>query len=203
MKTKMVTVLLKELSRIPTELIDLSFQIYKKMKQIKIPYFQDIDWMRELDGIERYLIRLAKRRFLTQKQSRIIMRGILDVLYKSDKARQRTASHSKRGRPEDRPFNFLVFVLVRNSVRFTGKKRFPAIAELLWDREGICITADDLRKRYRRLSQENVRDTLVNYGIADPRILKVAGPLMNTLFPPPKRVLSPELRQRLMNNQSP
>jgi hypothetical protein len=205
-ETKTVTVLPKELSGIPIEVIDLSFEIYKKMKQIKIPFFQDIDWMRELEGIERCLTRLAKRRFLTQRQSRIIMRRIYEVLDKSDKAPQRLASRylkNKRGAPEDKPFNFLIFMLVRQSVRFTGKKRFATIADLLRDREGIYITADDLRKRYSRLSQEGVRDTLYDYGIADPKILKAVGPLMNTLFSPFKRLLSPELRQRLMNNQSP
>jgi hypothetical protein len=205
MKTKKA--LLKELSNIPTEIIDLSFQIYKKMKQTKIPFFRNIDWMMELERIEWCLIELVEKGFLTRRQSRVFVRGIFDTLGKSDKARLRIASSylkKKRGAPEDRPFNFLVFVLVRNSVRFTGKKRFKAIVELLQDREGICVTDTELRKRYRRLAKEAVRDTLIDYGMVDPEILKTAGQLMNIFFPPRPRLLSPliEIQQRLMNSPS-
>ncbi len=207
MKTKSVSAPLKGRSRIPAELINVSFQVYNKMKQrqAKISFFQDIDWIIELVGIERYLTKLTKRGFLSQSQSRTIMRGIFDVLDKSGRARLRLASRwlkNKRGAPEDMPFNFLIFVLVRNSIRFTGKPRFRAIANLLQDREGISVGADDLRKRYRRLAQRNVLDTLLGYGTAYPDISKAADPLMDIFYTPPRRVLSPELRQWLTNNPS-
>ena len=50
---------LRKLSKIPIENINYAFLLYEKMMEVKIPYFQDIDWRTELSGIRKRLHNLG------------------------------------------------------------------------------------------------------------------------------------------------
>ena len=110
---------------------------------------------------------------LTLEQIGSITVQIINSIFESDKSKLYLASEKlrkKRGSPEDKPLNLLVYALVNDSILYTGKPRFSAVSLLLEERKGIHINYDDLRKRFKRLTPHSIMETLLYYGRADKNV---------------------------------
>ena len=159
-------------SKIPHENVFHAFRLYQEMKKVKVSSHEETNYNIEVEQITKYMWQLERRGFLKKERVKDLLGFVLHAIFESDKGLLNLVnkysflhqfSISKRGAPINIPLDIFIFILVRDSIQYTGRKNFTPVAQLLKQKTQIVLSEDSVRQRYNRMADGFITMHVVPY----------------------------------------